>query len=132
MPHRRLAEGATAGEKRRDPLLAPRRVKAVDEVGERIEPDVLGHRQAERKAAPVDGQPFADFVEHEAEHRPVQRVDREAGGPGEAAARDQLAEKRDVGVVVAEEPPVQRLEETPCRRGHSARKRGMKANPVAP
>ena len=47
VPHRCLGEGAAAGQKGRDSRLAPCRVKAVDEVGKRIEANVFGHCHAE-------------------------------------------------------------------------------------
>ena len=41
--HRGLGEGASVCEKRREPLLTPCWMGAIDEVGERIERNVFGH-----------------------------------------------------------------------------------------
>ena len=46
VPGSRLGEGPTVREQRWDPLRPPCRVEAVDEVGEWIEPNVLGHCHA--------------------------------------------------------------------------------------
>lgn len=79
VPHRCLRERTSIRQKRRQALLTAPRVVAVDEVAERIEREVFRKRHPERQASWLDCNSAADAVEDDAEHRPVQRVEGEAG-----------------------------------------------------
>ena len=117
VPHGRLPERARVPEERRDAGLSPGGVVAVDEVRERIERDVLGQSGGEGEAARRHRDPRAKLVERDPEHGSVQRVQREPGDGPRAPARHRLPEERDVGVVAAEEAPIERLREAPGSRG---------------
>ena len=120
MPGGCLAERARVGEQRRNALVASRGVIAVDEIPERIERDVLAERHSERKPSAVHGEPLPDRVVGETENRSVHAVERETGGAPPASAGYGLSEHCHVGVVAAEESPVDGLEEAPDRRGDGA------------
>ena len=130
VPEGRLHERTWVGEEGRNSGLAARRMVAVDEVGERVEPDVLGERHSDRNALFAARDTALDLVEREPEERAVRRVDREADRPGEPPPRECLAEQEHVGVVAAEEAPVDRLQETPHRGGDGSGGRWMKASLV--
>lgn len=86
MPHSCLGEGAPVAEERRDPFLTPSGVETIDEIGEQIQANVLGHCHAKGQSALVDRHPLLGLVEDEVERRPVQRVDCKTGRTGEPAA----------------------------------------------
>ena len=108
MPRRLLRE-RTNGRERSEPFLAARGVVAVHERRERIERHVLGEREPEREPARLGVGAAAHRVEREPEDGAVDGVERETCRAPRPPARDRLAEERDVGVVVAEEPAVVRL-----------------------
>lgn len=110
MPESRLRERPRAGEKRRNALLAASWVVAVDDVTERVEGEVFRKRHPERQAAWLDCKAPAGAVEDDSEDRPVQRVDGEADRAPAPPPRHRFPEHRDVRVVAAEQPPVERLE----------------------
>jgi hypothetical protein len=87
----------------------------IDEVGERVQRDVLRERHRQRKLAVVDGEPPADAVVDQAEERAVDRVQHEPDRAPRRPAGHRLAEDRDVRVVGAKEPLVERLERRPDR-----------------
>jgi hypothetical protein len=94
-------------------------VVAIDEEPEREERQVLGKRHSERQAALLERKPPARFVKREPEERPVQRVDRKANRTPSLATRERLAENGDIGVVVAKETHVERLDRSPEKSGDS-------------
>ena len=100
-----------------DAWFAARGVVAIDEVSERIERQMLGERHPERQAAWLDWQPPARLVKREPEDGAIQRVHRQAERPPTPAACEGLAEDGDVGVVVAKEAYVERLDRSPHERG---------------
>lgn len=117
-----LPEGARVCKQPRDARLAPCRVEAVDEVGERIHGNVLRECHSYRELARMERDPPSHLVVRKAEERSVHRVNSEpCGGPG-CAASDRLPEHGDVRVVAAKESLVQRLLEPPQRRGRSPSK----------
>src|SRR6476646_7183835 len=116
MPPRRLREGALR-EDRRHAGLAARRVVAVDECAEREERQVLHRRHGEGETALVDVDAPAELLEGEPEGDAVADMYREARLPPTRATGDELAKQGDVGVVVAEDPLVDRLLERPRARG---------------
>lgn len=120
MPRGRLAERAQVREQRRDSLLASCRVVAVDEIPERIERDVLAECHPEREASAVDRQPLPDRVEGETEDRSIDRVESEPGRTPTSSTREGFSEHGHVGIVAAEESPVEGLEKAPDRRGEGA------------
>jgi hypothetical protein len=94
-------------------------VEAIDEVGERIQGNVLRDCHSYRELARVKGDPPSDLVERKTEDRSVHRVDSESrGGPGRTASY-RLPEHCDVRVVAAKKSLVQRLLERPHGRGCS-------------
>src|SRR5919108_4127486 len=88
----------------------------IDEHGERVEGDVLREREAEREPPRGEARPLPDGVEAEPEDRAVRRVEHEADRLPTPPVGDELPEQRDVAVVGAEEPFVERLEQPPDRR----------------
>src|ERR671922_253428 len=88
----------------------------VDERGERVERDVLREREADREPPRREVRPPLDGLEPEPEDRAVRRVQHEPGRLPASPAGDELPEQRDVPVVRAEEPLVERLEQPPDRR----------------
>lgn len=108
MPPGRLRERARA-EDAPNPGLTARRVVAVDEYTEREEGDVLGEREADRAHVTAS----AKLVVRETERRTVGRVHGEPDERPGARSRDELAEQRDVGVVVVQEAPVDGLRGRP-------------------
>src|SRR5919199_1497377 len=114
-----LLEDAPAPE-RPDVALAAARVLPVGDDPERVQGQVLRERERDREAARPDPAPPEDGVEHEPEDRAVGRMHRVSRRPPATAGRDELAEQRDVAVVGAEEPRVQRLDESPHRRRRGA------------
>jgi hypothetical protein len=105
-----LREGPRVGEKRRNSLVTARWVIAVDEVAEGVQGEVFRKRHPERQAAWLDCKAPAGAVEDDSEDRPVQRVDGEADRAPALPPRHRFPEHRDVRVVAAEQPPVERLE----------------------
>ena len=99
----------------------------VDEETEGIQARVLRERQPERETASPDRNPVADGVEDHAERRAVQRMQGESGGTPMPAARHSFAEQGDVRVVAPENPLIDRLEQSPDRRGGGTRRRGPEA-----
>jgi endonuclease VIII len=120
VPRGRLREGASIRQERRQAFLAARRVVSVDEVAERVEREVFRKRHPERQAARLDRTPLADGVEDDAEDRAVQRVESEADRAPMRPPCHRLPEHRNVRVVAAEQPPVERLDQSPGGRGRSA------------
>jgi hypothetical protein len=120
MPRGRLAECAWVREQLRNAGFPARGVVAVDEIPERIERDVLCKCHPERESFAVHGQPLPDRVEGKTEDRSVRRVECETGRTPAASTGYGLSEHSHVGVVAAEEPLVNRLEEAPDRRGDGA------------
>jgi hypothetical protein len=110
-----------------DTRFAARGVVAIDEVSERIERQMLGEGHPERQAAWLDRQPPARLVKREPEDGAVQRVYREAERAPTPAAREGLAEDGDVGVVVAKETHVERLDRSPHERGDGSGRCGLPA-----
>ena len=122
MPRGGLRERAPAAQERRHALLTARGVVPVDEVRERVEHDVLDERSRESEAPRIDADSSAYFVERESERRAVRGVERESERTPRRSARKGLAEKRDVRVVAAEDPAVERLQQPPRgRRGGSGK-----------
>jgi endonuclease VIII len=114
VPPRALGEGAArhqVGKAR----LAAGGVVEVDEVAEREERQVLSERHRDREPPLVDVEPAPGLVVGEPEDGAVREMDRETGSPPAGAARHELAEHRDVGVVVAEDALVERLLRRPDR-----------------
>ena len=96
-------------------------VVAVDEVRERVERDVLGQCHSDRDLLLA----VRDSLPHSIEREPEERAFAAwiAKPTGQASRpRERLAEQEDVGVVAAEEPPIDRLQQAPHRRGDSARR----------
>lgn len=120
MPRGRLGERARVGEQRRNAFFAARWVIALDEIPERVERDVLTECHPEREASAVDRQPLPDRVEGETEDRSIDRVESEPGRTPTSSTGDGFSEHRHVGVVAAEESPVEGLEKAPDRRGDGA------------
>ena len=89
---------------------------------------MFGHCHGKGERARVSRHPLSDLVEDEAEHRSVECVEYETGRTGEPAASDQTPQQLDVRVVTAEEAPVDRLEQAPCRRGDGAGESGVDAS----
>lgn len=112
MPPRRLGKGAGA-ERRCEARLSPRRVVAVDERAEGKQRHVLADRHGDGEPARIDVQPPSRLLEDEPEDRTVRAVHGEADPPPVRAAREDLAEQRDVGVVVPEHAPVEWLLDGP-------------------
>jgi endonuclease-8 len=97
--------------------LTARRVVEVDEIAEREECQVLSERHRDREPPLVDDEPSPGLVVHEPEHGAVREMNGETGSPPAGAARHELAEHRDVRVVVAEDALVERLLRSPdCGR----------------
>ncbi len=88
-----------------------------DECHQRPEREVLGEREPECEASLVEGRAPSDLVEREAEHGAVQSVERETAPP--VAATEQV----DVRVRAAEQPLVERLQQSPDRRGERTGRR---------
>ena len=112
-----LLRERTDAEERRQTWFAPRGMAPVDEERERVERDVLDQGKREREPARVGVEPPAELVEAESEEGAVRGVRDEPGNAPTGAARDELAEHRDVGVIPAEESAIERLEERPHGRG---------------
>jgi len=129
MAHRRLAEGATVSQQRRDPALAARRVVAIDEPAEGIEGEVLRERGPERERARRQARSPAQLVEGDPERGSVRRVQREARDRPRARPRHCLAQQRDVGVVAAKETPVERLQRRPREGGRCSGRRRAPSRP---
>jgi endonuclease VIII len=113
VPDRRLGEG-TRAEQPGHAGLPARRVVAVDERPRREERKVLGQRELDPKARAL--LPASHLVVDEPEDRTVQGVERQPERPPARTARERLPEDRHVGVVVPEQPPVDRLERRPDER----------------
>src|SRR5919204_2849270 len=115
-----MAEGLlredTPAPERPDVALAAARVLPVGDDPKRGEGQMPREREPDREPARLDPAPPEDGVEHEPEDRAVRGVEPVPGGLPATARGDELAEQRDVAVVGAEEPRVQRLEESPQRR----------------
>jgi hypothetical protein len=101
-------------------LLAAGGVIAVDEIRERIERDVLAECHRDRESSAVHWDPLPDRSEGKTEGRAVHGVESETGRTPTPSTGDGLSEHGHVGVVAAEEPPVEGLEEAPDRRGERA------------
>ena len=71
MAPRRLGECSGAAEERWDAKLSACGVVPVDEVTERVERQVLGEREGQRKAAWVRPQPATELVEGKSEEAPL-------------------------------------------------------------
>ena len=93
---------------------------AVDEADERPEHHVLRQCECHRKPPLVEVDALPHNVEPDAEQRTVQRMDDEAHRP------TPTAEKLHVGVVATEDPPVERLLQSPDHRCDSAGSCGTK------
>jgi hypothetical protein len=114
--------GERAGvEHLRHPAFATSRVVAIRESPERKKRDVFGQGHSEREPSLSDRQSPSRFVVREAEHSAVDRMKRKAQRSPAPFLRERLAENRDVRVVVAEEPNVERLEDAP---GHGCERTG--------
>ena len=117
MARSRLAERSWVRKEGREADLSTRGVVAVDEERKRVERDVLGEREYEGKPSRTSIHAPAQRVVGETEGGSVRGVEREAGETPAGAASDRLSEERDVGVVAAEEALIERLQQTPGRRG---------------
>ena len=113
----RLRERTRIGEESWDAWLAACRVITIDEVAERIEHDVLGDRHAEGELSGVGRQEAPGLLKGEPEQRPVEGVDREAGGAPASTARHCFAEDGDIGIVATQKLLVERLLQRPHDRG---------------
>ena len=120
VPDRRLAERARIREERRNAGFPARGVVTVDEIPERIKREVLSECHPERESFAVHGQPLPDCVEGKTEDRSIRRVQSETGRTPAPSTGYGLSKHGHVGVVAAEEPLVNRLEEAPNRRGDGA------------
>jgi hypothetical protein len=121
VPHAGLAECAHVGEQRRNADFAARGVVPVGEVGERrVEGGMLRKGHGERQPSLVHVHSPPNGVVGQAEQSPVQRMQGESGDPPATSTRDPLSEDGHVRVVAAEEPLVDRFEQTPNRGGNSA------------
>ena len=110
MAPRRLREGAAVRQERREARLAARRVIAIDDAAHRVEHDVLRERrEPHREASRGDVEAAARLLVDELEDGAVRDVQREAERAPARSTGDGLAEDRDVRVVAAEEPPIERL-----------------------
>lgn len=118
MSEGRLRERAGM-EQAADARFAAGRVIAIDEVPKREESQVLRERHPERQPALLDRQSPTRLVKREAEDGAIQRVKRKAEWAPSPATRKRLAEDCDVGVVVAEEADVERLDCSPDESGTS-------------
>src|ERR671939_303421 len=114
-----LREDAPAPERPHIPLAAAR-VLPVGDDPEWVQNGVLGEREADREPPRPDPAPPEGGVEHEPEDCAVRGVERVARGLPATAGGDELAEQRNVAVGGAEEPHVERLDESPRRRRHGA------------
>ncbi len=85
----------------------------VDEGAEREEREVLARCHRQRQFPLVAADPAPRLVEDEPEDRAVGDMDGEAQPPPVGAAREELAEERDVRVVVPDDPLVNRLLQRP-------------------
>ena len=97
-------------------------MEAVDEIRERIQRDVLGKREPERDVPGPPSRSRPELRVGDSEERAVRGVPGEADGAPMVPA-DRLAEERDVRVVAAEEPLVDRLEDAPGSSRDRARNR---------
>jgi hypothetical protein len=97
-------------------------VVPVDERTEREERRVLGERHRDGELARPDRDAAAQLVEDEPEEGAVRSVHREPRGAPARAAGDGLAEYGDVGIVVLQQPLVERLDEAPDRGRRCARR----------
>ena len=116
----RLREGARVREQRRHALLTARGMAAVDDAGERVERDVLGEGEPHRERARFGAAPPLHLVKREAEQRSVHRVECEADCAPVAPSCDRLSQQGDVGVVAAEQAPVDGLQQAPGERRDGA------------
>ena len=122
-----LAEGSRVGEERRDAGLSSRGVVPVDEVGERIERDVLGEGHCECQASRLHRDAAPNHVVGEAEECAVDHVQSESDRTPASSSGHGFAEHGHIGVVAAEEPLVDRLEGTPERRGKRSGRRRVES-----
>src|SRR5919108_231382 len=88
----------------------------LEERGGGVERDVPREREPDREPPRREVRPPLDGLEPEPEDRAVRRVQHEPGRLPASPAGDELPEQRDVPVVRAEEPLVERLEQPPDRR----------------
>jgi alkanesulfonate monooxygenase SsuD/methylene tetrahydromethanopterin reductase-like flavin-dependent oxidoreductase (luciferase family) len=118
-PEQRMPPGGedecSFAEQRRQAGLAARRVVTVDEGAEREECEVLAESHGHCEAPFVDVHPPPRLLEDEPEHRAVRDVHGQADSPPTRPAREELAEHRDVRVVMPDDPFVQRLLQRPDR-----------------
>jgi hypothetical protein len=96
---------------------------AVDEVGERVERDVLGEGHPDRQPSRLYGDAPPNDVVGQAEERAVHHVESESHRAPAPSTGDGLAEHGHIGVVAAEEPLVNGLEGAPDRRGKRSGRR---------
>ena len=89
---------------------------AVDQRAEREQQQVLGESEAERQSARRDRRAAARDVEGEAEGGAVRGMQRDTGKRPGPRAGDELAEQRDIGVVVREDLSVDPLRGRPDER----------------
>jgi len=85
---------------------------------------VLCERHSDREPARADAKTATELLVDEPEDGAVRGMQREAGETPARPARDRLAEERDVGVVAAQQPLVERLREPPDGRRRGAGRRG--------
>jgi endonuclease-8 len=103
-----LGEGAACHQPGHSRLAAAGVVE-VDEVAEREERQVLADRHRQREPSLVDIEPPPGLVVDEPEDGAVCEMDGETRSPPAGAACQELAEHRDVRIVVAEDALVERL-----------------------
>src|SRR5207247_8841962 len=108
------------GEQANDSGLAAGGVETVDEVSGREQRKVFEERELDGKSTRISPEPLGELVIDEPEDRSVHGMDREAQRPPPGAAGEERPYRGNVRVVVAEEPPVDRLQRAPDRRGDGA------------
>jgi hypothetical protein len=96
-------------------------VEPIDERDQSGQRQMLGGRHPDGQSLRVDSQSASGLVVREPEQSPVRHVQSEPDASPVRATRHELAKKRDVRVVVPEDPLVERLLSRPGASGNGSR-----------